>query len=190
MDKVRTYNIFTSPAEISKIIDLALKHLPPLGFECKLSFERTGKGTFDSEIIGAIANGPEHRITVNLDWYEMTNNKDLHYIIWHETRHLYQWAQIEKMHKGEPIQDDVSVIKEWEHNLRNYIYNTKETETAHMKQEMEIDAYSFAVYMLIHYFRDKYNNVNIGLPPMTADEIWDRAIKAAKSDYDIYKHIL
>ena len=92
MDKVRTYNIFSSPAEISRIIDLALKHLPPLGFECKLSFERTGKGTFDSEIIGAIANGPDHRITVNLDWYEMTNNKDLHYIIWHETRHLYQWS--------------------------------------------------------------------------------------------------
>ena len=73
MDKARTYNIFTSPADISKIIDLALKHLPPLGFECKLSFERTGKWTFDSEIIGAVANGLDHRITVNLDWYETTN---------------------------------------------------------------------------------------------------------------------
>lgn len=187
---IRTYNIFDSRNEVAKIIDLALEHLPPLNFDYKLSFERTGKGTFDSKIIGAVANGPEHKITVNIDWYETTDNQDLYYILWHETRHLYQWSQIEKMHTALPVQDDVSVINEWENNLRHYISNTKETETAHMKQEVEIDAYSFAVYMLIHYFRDKHNNVNIGLPPMTADEIWDRAIKAAESDYDIYKHIL
>ncbi len=189
-DKERNYIIFTSPQEVKAIVDQALKHLPGLGFDCKINFERTGNGTFDSPIIGAVANGPEHRITVNIDWYETTDVQDLHYIIWHETRHLYQWSQIEKMHTGQPILDAPKVIAAWEYNLRNYIPNTKSTEYAHMKQEMEIDAYAFAVYMLIHYFKRPNGDVVIGLPPMTEDEIWDRAIKAAEFDFKTFKRIV
>ncbi len=141
-------------------------------------------------MIGAVTNGPEHKITVNLDWYEAADNQDLHYILWHETRHLYQWSQIEKMHLGLPIQDDVSVVQEWEYNIHHYIYNTKDTETAHMKQEMEIDAYAFAVYMLAHYFQDAQGNIRIGLPPMIEADILDRVEKSAKYDCNIFKRIV
>lgn len=188
--KRRTYNIFTSPKEISDIANMALQHLPPLGFEIKYSYQRVGQGEFDSELIGAVANGPAHTITVNLDWYEKTDAQDLHYIIWHETRHLYQWSQIEKLNYHLSVVDDVDVIKMWEYNMRNYIYNTKETEYAHMKQEMEIDAYAFAVYMLFHYFRKPDGQVCIGLPPMTEDEIMKRVQKSIVADFQIFRRII
>lgn len=182
--------IFTSPKEVMDIVDQALHHLPELGFRPTLSFERVGQGTFDNKMIGAVASGPSHRITVNIDWYESTDEQDLHYLIWHETRHLYQWSQIEKMHMGQTYLDDLKVIRQWEYEIKNYIYNTPATEYAHMKQDMEIDAYSFAVFMLFHYFRKPDGQIYIGLPPMTEDEIMDRATKSANADYAIFRRVV
>lgn len=190
INKERTYIIFTSPKEVMDIIDQALSHLPTLGFRPTLSFERVGEGTFDNKMIGAVTNGPSHRITVNIDWYESTDDQDLHYLIWHETRHLYQWSQIEKMHMGQPYLDDLKVIRQWEYELKNYIYNTPTTEFAHMKQDMEIDAYSFAVFMLLHYFRKPDGQVYVGLPPMTEDEIMDRVKKSANTDFVTFRRVV
>jgi len=188
--KERNYIIFTSPKEVMDIVNQALNHLPALGFTPTLSFERVGQGTFDNKMIGAVANGPAHKITVNIDWYESTDEQDLHYLIWHETRHLYQWSQIEKMHTGKPCLDALKVIQQWEYELKNYIYNTPRTEYAHMKQDMEIDAYSFAVFMLFHYFRKPDGQVYIGLPPMTEVEIMDRVNKSANADFDIFRRVV
>lgn len=64
--KERNYIIFTSPKEVMHIVDQALNHLPALGFTPTLSFEKVGQGTFENKIIGAVANGPAHKITGNL----------------------------------------------------------------------------------------------------------------------------
>ena len=190
MKKERTYIVFTSPKEVMDIVVQALHHLPPLGFRPTLSFERVGQGTFNNKMIGAVANGPSHKITVNIDWYEAADKQDLHYLIWHETRHLYQWSQIVKMHTGQPSLDNLKVVRQWEYELKNYIYNTPATEYAHMKQDMEIDAYSFAVFMLFHYFRKPDGHINIGLPPMTEDEIMDRVNKSLHADCSVFRRVV
>lgn len=189
-NKKRTYVIFTSPKEVMNIVNQALGYLPPLGFEPLLSFERVGQGRFDNIKIGAETNGPSHKIIINIDWYESTDEQDLHYIIWHETRHLYQWSQIEKMYMGKPCLDDLKVIKQWDYEMRNYISNTPATEYKHMKQDMEIDAYSFAVYMLFHYFRKPDGQVYVGLPPMTENEIMDRVNKSGSEDFNVFRRIV
>jgi len=56
-----------------------------------------------------------------------------------------------------------------------------------MKQDMEIDAYSFAVFMLFHYFRKPDGQVNIGLPPMTEGEIMDRVYKSLDADFAVFR---
>ena len=91
---------------------------------------------------------------------------------------------------GQPYLDDLKVIRQWEYELKNYIYNTPTTEFAHMKQDMEIDAYSFAVFMLLHYFRKPDGQVYVGLPPMTEDEIMDRVKKSANTDFVTFRRVV
>lgn len=174
MMKKREFNLLITPGEIKKLTTLAKTHLPPLGFEENLKFERVGEGTFDEVKIGAVAQGPQHTLVINIDWYETTDEQDIKYIIWHEMRHLYQWSQIEKMHRNIPLNESEKIIQKWEYEMLRYTPNTPATEEKHMKQEMEIDAYTFALYMLFKYCADNNGTVNIGLPPMIEDELMTR----------------
>lgn len=177
MEKARTYNILSSPAEIKVLTEKALNHLPPLGFDVKIKFQRIGQGEFENTKIGAVAQGPSHTLVVNTDWYETTSEQDIKYIIWHEMRHMYQWSQIEKLHNSQHFEETTNIISQWQNELVNYIKNTPETEERHMKQEMEIDAYAFALYMLFRYCADSNGTVNIGLPPVIEDELMNRVRK-------------
>lgn len=164
-----------TPIEIQNYINQALKHLPPLGFDIQLAFERVSGGKLKDVSIGAVTDGPHHLLTVNMDWYERTESQDIYYIIWHEIRHMYQWSQIEKLDKGERLSEAKEIIEKWKYETYNYIPNTPKTENQHMKQEIEIDAYAFAVSMLFRYCAKPDGSINIGLPPMTEAEIMNRA---------------
>lgn len=88
---------------------------------------------------------------------------------------MYQWSQIEKLDKGERLSVTKEIIEKWKYETYHYIPNTPATEYRHMKQEIEIDAYAFAVSMLFRYCAKPDGSIDIGLPPMIKTEILDRA---------------
>ncbi len=114
------------------------------------------------------------RLRINLDWFETSDEQNLKYIVWHEVRHLYQLAQIEKSESDSSNYEDLQTVNQWKNNFDHYIYNTKGTIIAHMNQEIEIDAYSFAVYMLFKYCANPDGSIDIGLPPYIETEIIKR----------------
>lgn len=63
-----------TPIEMQNYINQALGHLPRLGFDIQLAFERVSSGKFANASIGAATDGPHHRLTVNMDWYERTED--------------------------------------------------------------------------------------------------------------------
>jgi len=111
----------------------------------EVRYERIGKGCFVDNKIGAVSRKP-CTIIVNVDWYETTNEFDIRYILRHETRHLYQFNQIEKLHQGKPIEQSPEVILKWEREFNQYISNTPATEKAHFEQSCEFDAYVYASF--------------------------------------------
>lgn len=169
----------TTPAEIQALIEQAEKHFPALLFDVKFQFERIGEGTFTDKYIGAVADVFSGILKVNLDWYEDpdTPEIDYNYIIWHEMRHMYQWSQVLSFAQKLPTKADAKTINKWEYEFKHYISNTPATIDKHMKQDVEIDAYAFALYMLFKYLPNPNGTVDIGLPPMIEDELLDRAMK-------------
>lgn len=87
------------------------------------NIERTGSGTFQDRRIGAGARGQEHKLIVNLDWYETTDELDLRYLIWHEVTHLYQWSQIEKLESRYKLSKTEDKVLKWKYEICNYISN-------------------------------------------------------------------
>lgn len=169
----------TTPGEIRNLMKQAEKHFPDLEFDVILKFERVGQGTFEEKYIGAVSDVNSGTLTVNIDWYESpeTPEVDYGYIIWHEMRHMYQRSQVLRLANKAPIRADEKTIRRWDYEFHHYIPNTPTTEYKHMKQDIEIDAYAFALYMVYRYSANPDGSVDIGLPPMIADELIDRVQK-------------
>ena len=171
--KERQYNE-SLKEEISKLVETAKAYLPEDTLPFDVIFERIGDGTFQDVFIGAVFSSIKQAIIINADWYESTDEQDIKYLVWHETRHAYQKTQIEKQKQGFPTSEARKRIKKWKWEFENYIPNELNTEEAHMTQDIEIDAYAFAVYLLFNECPNNDGSIKIGLPPCIENEIMQR----------------
>jgi len=89
----------------------------------------------------------------------------------------YQRSQVMRLANKALIKADEKTIRRWDYEFHHYIPNTPTTEYKHMKQDIKIDAYAFALYMVYRYSANPDGSVDIGLPPMIADELMDRVQK-------------
>lgn len=82
-----------------------------------------------------------------------------------------------------PTNETKKRVKLWKKEFNNYISNTPETEIIYMNQDIEIDAYSFALYLLFMECPNADGSVDIGIPPCIEDEVLHRVESQTRGIY-------
>lgn len=71
----------------------------------------------------------------------------------HESRHAFQWKVITGVYNGAEVVDSI-IVQKWKDEMNNYNQPTKKDilEEEYLKQEIEIDAITFAHKMMLEHF--------------------------------------
>lgn len=181
----RSFNA-TSKGNVEKLIEKAKTFLPAAPMPLEVIFEHIGEGTFYEKSNGAVFSPSRKAIVINIEWYEHAEEQDLKYLIWHETRHAYQRTQIGLYQQGLPTDEVRKRVKKWAYEFEHYIQNSPEYEQAHMNQDIEIDAYAFALYLLFMICPNEDGSIDIGLPPSIEDEVLRRVSAQNKGVFRCY----
>ena len=164
------------------LLMLSVRHMPFLNCgQVRFAFEKVGINHFNDLMIGAVAS-LDGTITVNIDWFCSTSEQDVMYIIWHEIRHVYQMQQIQFQKKNSYAAERTEDVLRWKTEFEHYVTNTPATTTLHYAQEIEQDAYAFALSMLFRYCANDDGSVDIGLPPIAEQAIYKRALELYNTD--------
>jgi hypothetical protein len=111
-------------------------------------------------------------IVVNLNWLERVGISDFTATVLHETRHAYQYAQVEY---GEYMmyREPDSTVNVWKKEFENYTPSTgtEHNDADYIQQEVEVDAVAFEKQMMKelldinmnvhHLIRDRVNAIKI-----------------------------
>jgi len=173
---VREFEPIKAFEYLNHLLMLSVRHMPFLNCgQVRFAFERVNINHFNDQLIGAVASS-NGTITVNLDWFCSTTEQDVMYIIWHEIRHIYQMQQIQFQKDNNFAAERPENILRWQQEFDHYVRNTPETTSLHFLQEIELDAYAFALSMLFRYCANDDGSVDIGLPPIAEQAIYERAL--------------
>lgn len=104
------------------------------------------------------AEGYGNTLYFNKPWFtgedRWGNQKDdIEFFVFHELRHLHQQHEISLAEHGQPLHESERTVALWKNGFQNYIRNKGgATQSANVSQEVEIDAYAYAVCLsnLLH----------------------------------------
>lgn len=96
----------------------------------------------------------DEKLYVNSDWLQQQRNNpdetEVRMLIYHEIRHLYQRLEVKNFREGKSTKEPLPVLLKWQYELTHYQRNEGGATTLrYYSQSIEIDAYAFAVYLLI-----------------------------------------
>ena len=164
---------------ITKVqIAQALRYLPSVKHEIEVTAEYIGEGTFTNIETAFVVK--DHKLIINLNWFNQTPEAEIKYTIWKETRHFYQKQQVEAFQKGMPVIEDLPTLEEWEEEHRVYIPKTPITENRHYNQKIQIDAHTFAATLMAIHCAKPDGSIDVVLPPVTAEKIVEGASELYK----------
>jgi len=137
--------------------------------------EFKNEDVFPNKEVTAFATS-DFRVVYNIDRLKIAPDYELYITSFHEMRHIYQRCCIEF---GEKYPDTFNApkerIKQWEYEFKNYYVSPVENDEKYLRQDVELDAISFAYFMM-----DLIFDAKVVLP----DPIKDDAIKRAKEIED------
>ena len=98
---------------------------------------------FTSDTICAVFMPQWNAIILNRDWLMEAGDLEINYVIAHEMRHVYQYLLITNQKNSTNIPE--SVIQRWKIEFENYTMPDGLNSVGYRKQEIEIDAYNYAM---------------------------------------------
>ena len=98
---------------------------------------------FTSDTFCAVFMPQWNSIMINRDWLMEAGNLEITYVIAHEMRHVYQHLLITNQKHSAEIPE--SVIQRWKIEFENYTMPDGLGSVGYRKQEIEIDAYNYAM---------------------------------------------
>jgi predicted SprT family Zn-dependent metalloprotease len=98
---------------------------------------------FTSDTICAVFMPQWNAIMINREWLMEARNLEITYVIAHEMRHVYQHLLITNQKHRADIPE--SVIQLWKIEFENYTMPDGLDSVGYRKQEIEIDAYNYAM---------------------------------------------
>jgi len=160
------------------LIGQALRYLPSVKHDIEVTAEYIGEGTFTNIETAFVVK--DHKLIVNLNWFNQTPDPEIKYTVWKETRHFYQKQQIEAFQKGMPVLEDLPTLDDWEAEHVAYIPKTPITEKRHYTQKIQLDAHTFAAALMAIHCSKADGSIDVVLPPVTAEQIVEGASELYK----------
>ena len=109
----------------------------------EIQYSIQGKNEFTSNSISAIFVPELNVIVFNREWLKKARVEDIVYTIAHEMRHVYQYLLI--INRKSRCEISKSEIERWKIEFENYTMPNDIDCTEYIKQEIEVDAHSYAV---------------------------------------------
>ena len=150
-------------SEEFKILENCYKHIVNQVFTYNLKFFKNVphiKWGFDNSPnngIMAVCRSKDNIIVINLEkfmeMYFEKNYIEIEYLLMHETRHIFQHCEINRLNNGEETILDKEIVEKWAYESKHYIKALDENNIENPKyfeQDMEMDAFAFA-YAVMKY---------------------------------------
>lgn len=124
-----------------------------------------------------------NRIDINEDWANQmvkVFEYDLHYMMAHEARHVYQEIVIRMFQSGQSVKETAALIVSWIDNKQHYVRNQGgATVKPYHCQPIEVDADAFANFYVI---KKQIGGARI---PVDSDELVTQRLKEIGAQYGV-----
>lgn len=130
----------------------AIDFLSIRSYKYQLIFEKKGLNLKNDDV--CITDYSKRSIYIDEDWanhsLEIDFEYDLHFLMAHEARHIYQNVIIERYRKKKDIKEPLNVVLSWLGNEMTYQRDTGDgTNRIYKRQPIEVDANAFASFFVM-----------------------------------------
>lgn len=135
----------------------AISFLNIPSYKYRLVFERKGVHLNNDDV--CVADNAKRVIYIDEDWanhcVEINFEYDLHFLMAHEARHIYQFVMMERLRKKKEIKEPVEVVQSWIINEMAYKRDVgDDTKAIYKSQPVEVDANAFASFFVMMRYNE------------------------------------
>lgn len=169
------------------------RHFLFLPEQINIFFENCPSKRFPTSV-NAAESDDKGNMWFNKEWFtekdRWNNHKDdIEFFVFHELRHMHQFCSISNYLNGESVREDHETIKKWKSGFNEYKRNTGgESQNENLMQEVEIDAYAYAILLSNLYHLGDGTELHFSAPEHALD-IAEKRIAEYKNKPEI-QHFL